>query len=68
MLARRRTTILPEMTLPKAIDTTRIHRVTGRTGDRTACVMTRPCRPLYHTIAEGGAEPAGHRCPEGEGE
>jgi predicted ATPase with chaperone activity len=28
-LARRLTTILPAMTLPEAIDTTRIHRVAG---------------------------------------
>jgi predicted ATPase with chaperone activity len=44
-LAHRLTTILPAMTLPEAIETTRIHRVAGRTGDRTALVTTRPCRP-----------------------
>jgi magnesium chelatase family protein len=43
MLARRLTTILPAMTLAEAIETTRIHRVAGRTGDRTAVVTTRPC-------------------------
>ena len=32
MLARRLTTILPAMTLAEAIETTRIHRVAGRTG------------------------------------
>jgi hypothetical protein len=37
MLARRLTTILPAMTLAEAIETTRIHRVAGLTGDRTAC-------------------------------
>ena len=36
MLARPLTTILPAMTLAEAIETTRIHRVAGRTGDRTA--------------------------------
>jgi magnesium chelatase family protein len=36
MLARRLTTILPEMTLAEAIETTRIHSVAGLTGDRTA--------------------------------
>ena len=36
MLARRLTTILPAMTLAEAIETTRIHRVAGLTGDRTA--------------------------------
>jgi len=32
MLARRLTTILPAMTLAKAIETTRIHRVAGPAG------------------------------------
>jgi predicted ATPase with chaperone activity len=31
MLARRLTTILPAMTLAEALETIRIHRVTGRT-------------------------------------
>jgi magnesium chelatase family protein len=33
-LARRLTTILPAMTLTEAVETTRIHRVAGVTGDR----------------------------------
>jgi predicted ATPase with chaperone activity len=37
-LARRLTTLLPAMTLAEAIETTRIHRVAGLTGDRTATV------------------------------
>jgi magnesium chelatase family protein len=41
MLACRLTTILPAMTLPEALETTRIARVAGRTGERTAFVMTR---------------------------
>jgi predicted ATPase with chaperone activity len=45
MLARRLTTLRPAMTLAEAMETTRIHRVAGRTGDRTALVTTRPCRP-----------------------
>ena len=36
MRARRLTTILPAMTLVEAIEPRRIHRVAGRTGDRTA--------------------------------
>ena len=44
MLARRLTTILPVMTLAEALETTRIHRVAGCTGDRTAVVAMRPCR------------------------
>jgi magnesium chelatase family protein len=54
MLARRLTTILPAMTLPEAIATTRIPRVAGRTGARTAVVTTRPFRAPPHTIADVG--------------
>jgi magnesium chelatase family protein len=53
-LARRLTTILPAMTLAEAIETTRIHRVAGRTGDRTALVTTRPCRAPHHPISDAG--------------
>jgi magnesium chelatase family protein len=52
MLARRLTTILPTMTLPEAMDTTRIHSVAGLTGDRTALVTTRPFRAPHHTISD----------------
>jgi hypothetical protein len=54
MLARHLTTILPEMTLPEAIETTRIHSVAGLTGDRTAFVTTRPFRAPHHTISDVG--------------
>jgi magnesium chelatase family protein len=54
MLARRLTTILPAMTLAEAIETTRIHRVAGLTGDRTAVVTPRPFRAPYHTISDVG--------------
>ena len=54
MLARRLTTILPEMTLAEALDTTRIHRVTGRTGRGPAVVTTRPCHAPHQPMADGG--------------
>jgi hypothetical protein len=64
MLARRLTTILPAMNLAEALETTRIHRVAGLTGDRTALVTTRPCRAPHHTLSDvgliGGAT---CRCP-----
>ena len=47
MLARWLTTILPAMTLAEAIETTRIQRVAGLTGDRTALVTTRPFRAIH---------------------
>jgi Magnesium chelatase, subunit ChlI len=60
MLARRLTTILPAMTLAEAIETTRIHSVAGRTGDRTALVTTRPFRAPHHTISDVGLIGGGH--------
>jgi magnesium chelatase family protein len=48
MLARRLTTLRPAMTLPEAIETTRIHRVSGLTGDRTPVFTTRPFCAPYH--------------------
>ena len=54
MLARRLTTILPDMALAEAIETTRIHSVAGLTGRRTAFVTTRPFRAPHHTIADVG--------------
>jgi len=54
MLARRLTTILPAMSLAAALETTRIHRVAGLTGARTAVVTMRPCRAPPHTISDVG--------------
>jgi magnesium chelatase family protein len=66
MLARRLTTMLPAMTLAEAIETTRIHRVAGRTGARTAVVTTRPCRAPHHTISDAGLIGGGHVPRPGE--
>jgi magnesium chelatase family protein len=67
MLARRLTTLLPAMTLPEAIETTRIHSVAGRTGDRTAFVTTRPFRAPHHTISDVGLIGGGQMPPLGAG-
>src|ERR1700752_3729496 len=66
MLARRLTTILPAMSLAEALETTRIHRVAGLTGDRTAWVTTRPFRAPHHTIADVGLIGGGHVPMPGE--
>jgi magnesium chelatase family protein len=60
MLARRLTTIPPVMTLAEALETMRIHRVAGLTGDRTAWVTTRPCRAPHQTISDAGLIGGGH--------
>jgi magnesium chelatase family protein len=66
MLARRVTTVLPAMTLAEAMETTRIHRVAGLTGDRTALVTTRPCRAPHQTISDAGLIGGGHVPMPGE--
>ena len=66
MLAQRLTTILPAMTLAEALETTRIHRVAGRTGARTALVTTRPCRAPTQMISDVGLLGGGHLPRPGE--
>jgi magnesium chelatase family protein len=60
MRARRLTPMLPAMTLAEALETTRVHRVAGLTGDRTTVVTTRPCRTPHHTISDAGLIGEGH--------
>ena len=66
MLARRLTIMLPAMTLAEAVETTRIHRVAGLTGDRTALVTTRPFRAPHQTISDVGLIGGGHVPMPGE--
>jgi magnesium chelatase family protein len=54
------------MTLPEAIETTRLPRVAGRTGDRTAWVTTRPFRAAHDTISDVGRIGGGHVPMPGE--
>jgi magnesium chelatase family protein len=54
MLARRLTTILPDMTVAETLETTRIHSIAGLTGRHTAFITTRPFRDPHHTIADVG--------------
>jgi magnesium chelatase family protein len=53
-LACRLTTLRPAVTLPEALETTRIHSVAGLTGDRTALVTGRLFREPHHTIPDAG--------------
>jgi magnesium chelatase family protein len=59
-------TILRAMTLAGAIETTRIHRVAGLTGDRTALVTIRPFRAPHQTISDAGLIGGGHGLMPGE--
>jgi magnesium chelatase family protein len=59
MLARRLATMLPDMPLAEALETTRIHRVVGLTGRQAACITSRTCRAPHHTIADVGVSGGG---------
>lgn len=52
MLAKRLPTILPPLTLPEALETTKIHSVAGKTKKDEALVSTRPFRSPHHTISD----------------
>jgi magnesium chelatase family protein len=54
MLARRVPTILPDLTLDEALETTKIHSVAGLLPPDTALVATRPFRSPHHTISDAG--------------
>ncbi len=54
MLARRLPTILPEMTLAEALETTTIHSVAGLLPPGRALIATRPFRSPHHTISDAG--------------
>jgi magnesium chelatase family protein len=62
MLAKRLPTILPPLTLPEALETTKIHSVAGKLGRGATLMTTRPFRSPHHTISDialvgGGGNP-----------
>jgi magnesium chelatase family protein len=54
MLARRVPTVLPDMTIGEALETTKIHSVAGRLPTNAALVANRPSRSPHHTISYAG--------------
>lgn len=54
MLARRLVSILPDLTLEEALETTRIHSIAGTLRRHQALVMRRPFRAPHHTISDAG--------------
>jgi magnesium chelatase family protein len=53
MLAKRLPTILPDLTLAEALETTKIHSVTGLLNG-APIIATRPFRSPHHTISDAG--------------
>ena len=62
MLAKRMSGILPPLTLSEALETTKIHSVSGRLSDNNSLMTSRPFRSPHHTISDvalvgGGTNP-----------
>jgi len=66
MLARRIPTLMPDMTLEEAIETTRIHSIRGLLGDSLPLVAARPFRSPHHTISDAGLIGGGINIEPGE--
>ncbi|WP_432823184.1 YifB family Mg chelatase-like AAA ATPase, partial [Trichloromonas sp.] len=54
MLARRISTVLPAPSFTEALETTKIHSITGLLPRQDALVATRPFRSPHHTISDAG--------------
>ncbi|MBN2103919.1 YifB family Mg chelatase-like AAA ATPase [bacterium] len=54
MLAKRYPTILPDLTLDEALETTKIHSVAGLLPPDSALIAVRPFRSPHHTISDAG--------------
>jgi magnesium chelatase family protein len=54
MLARRLPTILPDLSLDEALETTKIHSVAGMLDKASPLLAVRPYRAPHHTISDAG--------------
>jgi len=66
MLSKRIPTILPDMTLEEALETTKIHSVAGLLQPEKALIATRPFRSPHHTISDAGLIGGGNIPKPGE--
>jgi len=66
MLAQRLTTILPDLSLEEAVETTKIFSVAGLLDRKAALIGTRPFRTPHHTISDIGLVGGGHIPRPGE--
>jgi magnesium chelatase family protein len=66
MLARSLPSLLPSMTLPEAIEVTKIYSVSGLLSKDTPLIKQRPFRAPHYTISHAGLVGGGHQPRPGE--
>lgn len=66
MLARRISTILPQMDRQEALDVTKVYSIVGRTSHRGTLITERPFRSPHHTISQAGLIGGGSSPKPGE--
>jgi magnesium chelatase family protein len=66
MLAKRLPSILPPLTLPEALETTKIHSVAGKLAKNSSLLYLRPFRSPHHTISDVALVGGGNNPNPGE--
>lgn len=66
MLAKRVASILPPLTLPEALEVTKIHSIAGALDAHQALLVHRPYRAPHHTISDAGLLGGGSHPVPGE--
>jgi Mg chelatase-related protein len=66
MMARRLATILPDLTMEEAIETTRVFSSAGLLPEQAPLLMTRPFRSPHHTVSDAGLIGGGQTPRPGE--
>ena len=52
MIAKRLSSILPDLSFEEALEVTKIHSISGLTSENTPIILSRPFRSPHHTITQ----------------